>query len=309
MGKSKEYWIKRAAVLEYNAQKSSRKAVQEIVRIYGVAADAIAEEIKKVRRELMRRGEFSEEELLALLSAKEREQSYRNLRRMLEVAEEDGDEEEASVIRKRIDTQAYGVRITRLEGVYNMILSEMLKAAAAQKEVCDIVFGEILQNSYTESIRNFAEAVHLHENVALLPKKAIEAALKDTWKSSNYSKRIWKYSAEMEKQFRETITAGLMSGKSSQKMVDEIVKFTDQGRYAAERLVRTETAHFMAEGQRMAYQKAGIARYRFVAEKSERTCEVCMDMDGTVYAVDEIQSGENYPPLHPNCRCTTIPEE
>lgn len=309
MRKSKEYWMKRAAVLEQSVQNSSRKAVREIVRIYGVAADAIADEIKKVRRELMRRGEFSEKELMEVLSAKEREQSYRNLRRMLEVAEEDGAEEEAESIRKRIDTQAYGARITRMDGVYNMIFSEMLKAAAAQKEVCDIVFGEILQNSYTESIRNFAEVVHLHENFELLPKKAIEAALKDTWKSGNYSKRIWKHGAEMEKQFRETIVSGLMSGKSNQKMVDEIVKFTDQGRYVAERLVRTETAHFMAEGQRMAYQKAGILRYRFVAEKSERTCEVCMDMDGAVYAVDEIQSGENYPPLHPNCRCTTIPEE
>ena len=43
-----------------------------------------------------------------------------------------------------------------------------------------------------------------------------------------------------------------------------------------------------------------------MASLGERTCEVCGGMDGKRIKLTDKQFGVNFPPLHPNCRCTTI---
>lgn len=83
-------------------------------------------------------------------------------------------------------------------------------------------------------------------------------------------------------------------------------EYTEHTRYVTERLVRTETAHFLSEGQKEAYRVAGIGKYRYLAALSERTCEKCASLDNKVFDLDEATEGVNYPVMHPNCRCVTI---
>lgn len=49
-----------------------------------------------------------------------------------------------------------------------------------------------------------------------------------------------------------------------------------------------------------------------MAAVNERTCDTCGALDGRRFKVDDAEPGVNYPPIHPNCRCTTVeydPEE
>ncbi|MCL2056920.1 MAG: minor capsid protein [Oscillospiraceae bacterium] len=49
----------------------------------------------------------------------------------------------------------------------------------------------------------------------------------------------------------------------------------------------------------------GVLRYyRIIAENDERICDVCAAQDGTVYPEEFAEAGANFPPFHPNCRCT-----
>lgn len=63
----------------------------------------------------------------------------------------------------------------------------------------------------------------------------------------------------------------------------------------------------MAEGQLEAYKSAGIEEYQFAAALSERTCDTCGGLDGETFPISQARAGDNYPPIHANCRCTTIP--
>ena len=54
-------------------------------------------------------------------------------------------------------------------------------------------------------------------------------------------------------------------------------------------------------------QSAGIDHYRFVAALDHKTCPRCGGIDGLVFEVTEAMPGENYPPMHPRCRCTVVP--
>jgi SPP1 gp7 family putative phage head morphogenesis protein len=44
-----------------------------------------------------------------------------------------------------------------------------------------------------------------------------------------------------------------------------------------------------------------------VAARDGHTCELCQPMDGKVFKLSERMVGVTAPPIHPNCRCATVP--
>ena len=135
--------------------------------------------------------------------------------------------------------------------------------------------------------------------------------LREPWHGHNYSERVWIHKDRFIQAVGQTIEDGIISGHSVSRMTDKLidyVKDTAPGgiRTSAETLVRSETAHFMNQGQRMAYEEIGIKQYRFVAALSELTCDRCGSLDGSVFDTDKAVEGENFPPIHPRCRCVTI---
>ena len=68
--------------------------------------------------------------------------------------------------------------------------------------------------------------------------------------------------------------------------------------------LKNDNVHNTAELD--AYNECGFEEYEFMASLGERTCEVCGGMDGKRIKLTDKQFGVNFPPLHPNCRCTTI---
>ena len=77
------------------------------------------------------------------------------------------------------------------------------------------------------------------------------------------------------------------------------------GMYSSMRLIRTETNRVHNAAEKAAYEEEGITEYRFLATLDGRTCDACGALDGKTFPVSEAKEGINYPPLHPNDRCTT----
>ncbi len=73
----------------------------------------------------------------------------------------------------------------------------------------------------------------------------------------------------------------------------------------AEALVRTSVIHSATQGREALYKEnqSLIKNVQWVATLDNRTCPICGSLDGQVFKVDE---GER-PPIHPLCRCTTVP--
>lgn len=80
----------------------------------------------------------------------------------------------------------------------------------------------------------------------------------------------------------------------------------DASRSNALRLISTESSHIHNTAELDAYNECCFDEYEFMASLGERTCEVCGGMDGKRIKLTDKQFGVNFPPLHPNCRCTTI---
>lgn len=88
------------------------------------------------------------------------------------------------------------------------------------------------------------------------------------------------------------------------KLVEEEL---DTVRYALRRQVRTETTDIVSGYQAKAMERSFVRLYKFLTERDSKVCPICQVLDRKVFQLKNRQTGFNYPPMHPNCRCTTIP--
>jgi SPP1 gp7 family putative phage head morphogenesis protein len=113
---------------------------------------------------------------------------------------------------------------------------------------------------------------------------------------------------------RAWIQTGLQQGLTTDQIVrglrgTKAADFTDgiltgQGERAVATLVRTAATHASTVARQESFKAIGVDRYRFVATLDAKTSIQCAANDGKVFDLD---GPEALPPLHPNCRSTTVP--
>jgi HK97 family phage portal protein len=116
------------------------------------------------------------------------------------------------------------------------------------------------------------------------------------------------------------------------KVRDEIRhRFNEYSETRAERIARTESVRMTNLGTATSYIQAGFTRFEWFTVHDKKTCHFCKKLDGRKVdiGVPFFRNGEVYettddegkpirmkiilgnilhPPLHPNCRCTILPD-
>ena len=75
----------------------------------------------------------------------------------------------------------------------------------------------------------------------------------------------------------------------------------------AGRLVMTESAYFSSVAQRECFKELDVERYEIVATLDGHTSDICQEMDGKVFKMNEYKEGVTAPPFHVICRSCTAP--
>lgn len=105
------------------------------------------------------------------------------------------------------------------------------------------------------------------------------------------------YSLYSGKSYREC--AGLLSAVyNSDSSFDDVKDIYLEIRYAGSLL--------SSEIDIASYLESNILEYQFLATLDTRTCPVCGKLDGKIFSVKDKKIGVNCPPMHKECRCTTI---
>ena len=305
--KSKAYWVKRAVEVETYLQSQADSVKDGVIKAYERAIRNINGDIERTFKAYIST-DIPEKEARRLMSIADSDKQYEEL---LELYDETDDETVKKEILNRINAQAYGARISRLEGlkrnVYIYFRHVANEAIKEQKKLYD----NAVKTAYYTNIFDTAQGLNCGIDFPLVPQKAVNMVLREPWHGHNYSDRVWIHNDRFIQAVGQTIEDGIISGHSVSRMTDKLidyVKDTAPGgiRTSAETLVRSETAHFMNQGQKMAYEEIGIKQYRFVAALSELTCDRCGSLDGSVFDTDKAVEGENFPPIHPRCHCVTV---
>lgn len=122
-----------------------------------------------------------------------------------------------------------------------------------------------------------------------------------------FKKRIGINNAKLVSTMQRELMQACIIGRPYEEIAENLRNQINLSEYESVRLIRTEATHLATLAERETYGMYDVKEYEYLATLDQRTCDLCGPLDGKVFKVTDMQEGVNAPPLHPNCRCTTIP--
>lgn len=103
------------------------------------------------------------------------------------------------------------------------------------------------------------------------------------------------------------LATGLIQGKNPNELARLLRKRFDVKISDAQRLMRTELARVQIAAQQKSYEANGFDEYEYITCGIGDACDTCRALDGKVFPINRMNIGDNAPPMHPNCHCSTGP--
>ena len=140
-----------------------------------------------------------------------------------------------------------------------------------------------------------------------LPYKTLEKLLIT---DGRWSKRVWGHVEKLDETINKALRDGIAAGASSDVIAKRVQARTGVAMSRCRTLVHTECCYVTESATLDRYIAADVKQYGYLATLDKKTCSgfgghSCGALDGQVFDVRDAQVGVNYPPMHPNCRCTT----
>lgn len=295
---SQEYWAKREAEALKHYITDEAEYSKEINRIYSNMLDSCNEQINAFY------GRYASKEGITLAEAKKRvsELDIKAYERKAKRYVKDKDFSAKANEEMRLYNAT--MRINRLEMLKANIGLEMV----AGHDELEKFMGGILKGRTEEelarqagilgkTVRNNAKLAHAIPNAS--------------FHNATFSDRIWQYQDLMREDLGKLLQTGLIQGKNPRAIAKDLKKYwygndpkTGGGAvYCMERLMRTELARVQTEAQKQSFERNGFEEYEFIVNGG--CCKVCEALKGKHFKVAKMMPGENAPPMHPHCRCST----
>lgn len=306
--KNKEYWEKRQLSREELSFNKGTEAYKEYVKILSESKKEIENKIAqlyaKYQQEVTKLGVDKIQANKLLRGTEYKEWRY-DIGKYVEEIEKlkKSNPVEFRKMSVELETLAYRSRISRLDSLKVGVDYELIQAGEKIKGKVTDTLTDVYENTYT----SFVEDLNFKKGV--ISSSTIKMALEQEWSGANYSSRIWSNIDNLAKAIKNEVIVGLNKGINYRTMSQNIAKKFDTSYKNAERLVRTETAHIQNQATLAGYKDAGVVKYEFLAVLDSRTSHTCASLNGEVFKTENAMEGENYPPMHPRCRSTTVPYE
>ena len=290
--KNRDYWHQRMLDRDKKSKLSEDKAVKKLADAYHDSYMQISKELDSFYNKYAIENNLTYVEATKLLTPVEMREYGRKVQELKQLYQATKSEE---VLAQWKIMSARG-KVTRLQSLLDGIDIELIKNSHnVQMNMTEHLTG-MYKRSYKEALAD-AEVTN-----KVLPKRAIKDAISYPWSGRQFSSRIWSNKTATMNNIKETLTKGLIQGKSVQKMGQELRKLEGVSKYQAERLIRTETNFFMTKGHVDGYKDNGVKALEICVAYDERTCADCESMDREVVKIEEISYGSNVPPFHCFCR-------
>lgn len=316
--KSSDYWEKRALM---DKKFATNRAENYIKNKLGKAYTEVSKELEEEIRELYEKLDKSKSllaqsneklltssqaadirELLKKLTEEKAKLSNVNLPK--EVS--DAIEKNIKLIEESLRMKSKSGYITHLELMQERINALALSVANENQ----VNMYEHLSTEYTDSyfrgVFRVQQGMGFGKDFVSPNPKLIQNVIMRSYAGSSFSKRIWKDVNKLGSTLKDTLTKGFIRGDSIDTMTKRLLERVDVSKSHAKMLIRTESARVCEEATKDAYKECGIEQYIYLATLDRKTSLICQELDMKSFPLKDAKIGENYPPMHPNCRSTTM---
>lgn len=294
------YWEKRKARETYEALELSEEAIEELKKVYVMASKDIAEEVQKIARRFQLKHKLTEKDAERLLSKLKDKNDINRLIQQLKM------NPQTAELAAELEAQAYAARIARLKATQTAVDTVTGTILSKAKKKFRFVLSRLAQSAYYREIFGIQKQANAAFGIIPLDDKRVESVLKKPWSGENYSERLWKDTDKLAQTVKEQILIQILTGKKDSDIAKGIAERFGVGYNDARRLIRTESAYVTNQMALEAYKDTGVDKYIYLAILDLRTSKICQSLDKKTFNVKDAQVGENYPPMHPWCRSTTM---
>lgn len=297
---SKEYWMKRAKEDAKRNLENEEAGISKLNSAFKNAESKITLAIEKFYSKYATDGKISIQEARKRLAPGELATMRKQF---LELSKTASTTEEKAYL-KQLSGRIY---ISRQEA----LLAEIRHHVTELASQTDTTVNDHLQNVFSDEYLHQQFNIETFFNQGFSFEKLSDAQLYSiahtNWSVDNFSQAIWYDRDKLVHTIEMLVPQRFIVGTSSQELAKTLAKTMNTSYNNAIRIVRTEGTYMATKADMQAYESAGIEEYEYVATLDDRTSEVCRDLDGMIFKVAQKQSGVNAPPMHPNCRSTTVP--
>lgn len=301
---SRDYWLKReeeALKIRITDEKEYQK---EIDQIYQNMLDACQKEIESFY------AKYAKAEGITIAEAKKRVSQHDVKAFERKAAKYVKDKDFSAKANEELRLYNATMRINRLE----MLKANIgLETIAGHDELEKFMAGILKGRTEDELKRQAGILGKTVLNNAAKANAIVNGSFKvaNVGDQSTFSDRIWQYQDNMRQDLGKLLQQGLIQGKNPRAITKDLRQYwygkdpkTGGGaKYCMERLMRTELARVQTEAQKQSFIRNGFDQYTFLANGG--CCPFCFGLNGKHFDVAKMMPGENAPPMHPNCRCST----
>lgn len=289
---SKEYWQKRETENRGKYLKKDKEYLAELNDIYKYTMDQVQKEIDSFYTK------YATKAGITIAEAKKR-------------ASKLDMEEYSRKAKKYVAEKNFSAQANAEMRLYNMTMKvnrlELLKAQIGLELVAG--FDEI-QETYDKALNERTQEELMRQAgilgyTILDNAKMANAIVNASFKNATYSDRIWAHQALLKTELDKLLRTGLIQGRNPRELARGLRKVFDVSRYNSERLMITELARVQTGAQQQSYIRNGFDEYEYVACTNTDVCETCKDLGGRHFKVEDMMPGDNAPPMHPFCHCST----
>lgn len=301
--KSADYWKRRAEATATLFHRSADLYSADLVKEYQRAIKSITKDIEAFYGRFAQNNQITMLEAKKMLDAGELREFKMTLKEFTALAKNNVDGKWT----QQLNNVYYRTRISRYEALQIELMQQVELLAGKQQKGLKSLLMDTYKEAYYRNLYEIQKGTGIGVSFAKLDDNVVEKILTANWAGSNYSARIWENRDKLARELKTNLTQSFIRGDSVQKTINAIQDRFNVSRSNAARLVRTESAHIAGEATAAGYEASGIVKqYEFLATLDSRTSLICRSMDHRVFDLSEKQEGVNYPPLHANCRSTTV---
>lgn len=300
MATNKEYWMQRAILNDARTEAMKERSAANLNTAFEEAKKDIELRIEKFYRRYGTDGKVSAAEARKRLSATELADLRKEFAQLKKTATTEAEKKYLESVRQRI-------YLSRQEALLAGIRHSVTELAVKTDDTLAKNSEDIFTEQQMSQLYNIEQFVGFQVQFDQMSPTQLQTLVQQGYDGRSFSSKIWYDRDRLVKAVETILPRQFILGTSSQDLAKMLAKEMNTSYNNAVRLIRTEGTKMSAEADKNLYTQVGVAEYEYVATLDDSTTEWCRDMDGHTFPVSEGKVGINLPPLHGNCRSTTIP--
>lgn len=269
-------------------EKAEQKIYKEIAKLYNRNLLSVQKELAAYYTKYGKKNIIEYRAMLERLSPAERDILYRDWDAFLTKYPQ---------YSHLTDIRANAYKINRLEGLEQQIRLGQLKQGIIEAEEYEKHLEKATKLGYNAALNG--------QNITMISDATVKMVANTMYtvdatiateilgKKAQHAQKIWNH-----------IKDGLIRGDSYSRMARTVEERFDVNYKDAKRWIYTEGTRCINEGKARGFEDLGYSRYIFRTMQDTRVCPTCEALDGAEFPFSERSPGDNFPPMHANCRCS-----